>query len=98
MKKLGKVLSIVENVLAENEMARNDDFFLFYQVCLKLGINMNKITARDLFVSHNTLDVPSYESVSRCRRKLQAEGKYLAKDKIKTFRNTLENQYREDFA
>lgn len=98
MQKMGKALKLVEEVLAENEMARNDDFFLFYQVCLKLGINMNRITARDLLVSHKTLDVPCYETISRCRRKLQSEGKYLAKGNIKAFREELEKQYREDFA
>jgi hypothetical protein len=69
------VKDAVEECLSEDERARNDDKWLIIQVLRKMKF--------DVFIPYGKLkDMPAFESITRCRRKLQEEGMYLADEKI----------------
>ena len=83
-KDLKKVSSIVEAILKEDERARNSDTRLYRQVVAYIGMNKGiDVGAMSVtyFLDHlNELNFPKYETVSRARRKIQAEHPELAGD------------------
>lgn len=75
-KKLNQIQDRVEIVLRNNELARNDDKFL-------IGKYLNQFHSITNFISYyNSKDVPSFETITRCRRKCQAEGRCLSDKQI----------------
>ncbi len=60
------VKSIVEGILNEDPRTRNDDKWLTIQVLRKMGFSFY-IDYRDL------KDIPAFETISKCRRKIQNE-------------------------
>lgn len=79
------VKSVVEKVLSVDSNARNNDTWLIFSVLRELGFK--------IFIPYSQMDyMPSFESITRCRRKLQEEGKYLAEQKIKDNRSIEETK------
>lgn len=76
MNKLNKIKSVVARVLEKHENARKDDFVLFAYVCDEMGVPIN-FDMRTMLHEHKLFGLPSWESVSRARRKIQAEYKEL---------------------
>ena len=76
---------VVQEVLEQNESARKDDFILMVEVIEKLGIDTH-ISFRSMLLFHNELQVPSFESITRCRRKLQELHPELKDEETATFR------------
>ena len=68
--KLKGLEEIVCGILERQPITRDDDFLLYGTVISKLGVDLN-ISLKDFFRQHKILGVPSFESVSRCRRRLQ---------------------------
>jgi hypothetical protein len=76
-------LSNVEFILSQNREARDDDLLLYFTYLertttlgysfFNLGIN----SLKDLHKEIKMLNIPSYESVSRARRKIQEEGRWI---------------------
>jgi len=63
------VKDAVEEVLKTDERSRDDDKYLILTVLRKMGFNV--------FIPFEKLDVmPSFESITRCRRKFQEKGLY----------------------
>jgi hypothetical protein len=71
---------IVERVLERNLNARNSDKVLFLQVWEEMGFYLSD-SQRQKFLS-----LPSSESITRVRRKLQEQGRYPATERIKKTR------------
>lgn len=74
-KQTQKVLDVVEAVLIQYPEARNDDFILYLRVITYTkGLAFAYCeTLYDVLVKHQLYGLPSFESVSRARRKLQSE-------------------------
>lgn len=74
-----KIQDIVEIILQEEPLARDDDMYLYYLYCTKYGFlcsgNFHKIFEDKDYRS--TLGISVFETISRCRRKLQAENSKL---------------------
>ena len=74
MGKLSKLEPVVKMVLEEFEETRSDDFKLIYSVYRELDFAH---TTRELFyeimMNHDLYKLPPFESITRCRRKLQKE-------------------------
>lgn len=64
-----KVEPIVLNALQENVNARYDDFVLIHEV-LNHFVN-EKMSLESVLIHHVELGLPSLETITRCRRKLQ---------------------------
>lgn len=94
--RLGKLVLIVEDCMKRDVQARNSDWRLYSDVCKCLGHNPDNITINDL--ANNPRSFPSFESVSRARRKVQEQNKYVASDNVTNFRRQQELIFREEMA
>ena len=73
------VKDVVEKILKNDHRARNNDKWL--SLCVQRGLGFH------MTIPYSELDrMPSFESISRCRRKFQAEGLYLADKEVKVGR------------
>jgi hypothetical protein len=65
----------IESILAQNPKARDSDNLLIVQVLLHYGAD---------FTPHQIalLNEMSFESITRCRRKLQEQGKFLPSPEV----------------
>lgn len=74
-----KIQDIVEIILKEEPETRDDDMLLYYMYCTKYGFlgsgNFHKIFEDKEYRSN--LGVSVFETISRCRRKIQAENQNL---------------------
>lgn len=87
MAKLNILEPIVKEVLEEDVKAREDDFTLIVDVYSKLNEDVMNLTFLQVMLGHKTFGLPSFASVTRCRRKLQATYKHLqAPEKVKDIR------------
>lgn len=96
MEKFYKVESIVRKILENEPQARKDDMMLFYLYCTKYGILNEKAFVR-LFkdsIFRKKYNVSVFETVSRARRKIQAENESLRPDeKTQKVREEQEGKY-----
>ena len=69
MAKLKMVEPLVEEALINNKSCRGDNFILYLEV-LKKYLHLN-LAIKDVFLNHDLLGIPSLESITRARRKLQ---------------------------
>ena len=68
----------VEDILMDDIRARGDDKYLIFKVFDKMGYG--KIDVQRIEISIDEVDMrdmPSFESITRARRKFQAKGLYL---------------------
>ncbi len=85
-------LNVLENkvrkILVSYPETRNDDNVLIYQY-LKEYHDIDLISVKDLFLNGRKLGIPSFESITRCRRKIQEHSPYLrCTEKIDKIRYT----------
>ncbi len=77
MDNLTTVSALVQNILVNEPDSRNSDNLLFYLVCKKLladqGEDIETMGFGKLFLSLKGYGLPQFETVGRCRRKLQQE-------------------------
>ena len=95
VEKLVKMEDIVKPILESDERARNDDFYLYSEVLWQLqpsALNLNLVTA---LRNHNELGLPSYESVTRVRRRIQEKCPELASERGKMRRQKEQEIYKE---
>lgn len=92
--KLNQIKAIVGRVLETHEEARKDDFVLFALVCDEMGVPSN-FDFRTMLREHKLFGLPSWESVSRARRKIQAEYRALTDEKTVEKRKEEEAKYLE---
>lgn len=60
---------LVEEALISNPATRGDNFILYIEV-LKKFVD-TKMSLEAVFLNHKSLGIPSLETITRCRRKLQ---------------------------
>lgn len=82
MTNIYKTEAIVKKVLKEYEDSRADDFVLIYRVYKEIN---ESAMIRELFcevmLNHKLYELPPFESISRARRKLQAQHEELRANK-----------------
>lgn len=91
MAKLEKFHNIVFEILQEKEETREDDFLLFYEVIKRIGLGNLRLDY--ILTNHAILGVPSFETISRCRRKIQSDNPNLCSNKIKLIRKREEMEF-----
>lgn len=92
--------AIVKEILEKDTKARNSDTYLYLQVLYRVGqlkgIDVNTMKVPDFLSHRSTLGFPNYETVSRSRRKLQAEHPELAgNDEVEAHRIVNEKTFRD---
>lgn len=86
--KLARMKKQVLDILEHNPLARDDDKLL-QVLLLKKFYEVKSI--EDLLDKK----IPSLESITRCRRKIQSEGLYVSTKAIRQARSEEEEMYRE---
>lgn len=92
--KLLKQEEIVKPILEQHPETRGDDFLLYAEVIREYRPELAELSVIDFFVAHKDLYCPSYESVSRVRRRLQQKHPELLSEKAKEKRAKEEAIYR----
>lgn len=93
MKELTKV---VEAVLEQSEKARCSDGYLYYKVCSRANSDALQMPFGYVLLSMKELKIPQFESVRRCRQKIQASRPDLcAVDEVEGYRIINERKYRK---
>ena len=70
-------------VLERNLKARTDDFILYGGVLKEMGVDLKHTSVYDLLANAKFLMLPSFETVTRCRRHIQELRQDLKDDKTK---------------
>jgi hypothetical protein len=88
---LKKLKDTVKEVMKQDSKTRNSDKWLILQTLRKLGFK--------IYVDYDKLsEMPSFESITRCRRKIQnGDHELLPTEKIDNRRTKLEKEHREFF-
>ena len=95
MRNLKTIEKKVRAVLEKNEDARNDDMVLYLALCNACLKDAGAMPLAEIMTQHKYLGLPSFESVSRTRRKLQARYPELAGSRpVQKMRATGEKAYR----
>lgn len=100
--KLKNLESMVLKILQRYEATRSDDFVLIYAVYREIAIhkeicfNMPLTDSfRDMMMNHKKYGFPSFESVTRTRRKIFETYPELKPKKITKERKKAEEEYKE---
>lgn len=84
-----------KSILEKNEDARNDDMVLYLALCNVCLKDAGAIPLAEIMTQYKYLGLPSFESVSRTRRKLQAKHPELSGNaRMQRLRATGEKAYR----
>ena len=95
MRNLKTIEGKVRAVLQKDEEARNDDMLLYLKVCNGCLKDTGAMSFAEVMIQYKYLGLPSFESVSRTRRKLQARYPELAGScPVQKMRATGEKAYR----
>ena len=70
--KIKKYESIVLDILEHNKYARKSDFILYGSVLKKLGVDLTTTTLYEYLATADRKEMPSFETITRCRRHIQA--------------------------
>lgn len=65
------IMAQVEKIMREHPEARDDDFKLYGWACKESDERVMQLTFTQVLWNASKLNIPSYESVTRARRKLQ---------------------------
>lgn len=100
--KLKNLESMVLKILQRYEATRSDDFVLIYAVYREIAIHMEicfnmPLTDSfcDMMMNHKKYGFPSFESVTRTRRKIFETHPELKPKKITKERKKAEEEYKE---
>ena len=95
MSKILEVEPLVEKALTEHPETRDDNFLLYNKV-LANYIDIDGHSIGYVFEHHKDLGIPSLETITRCRRKVQERDHRLApKRRVRELREAEENEHRE---
>ena len=83
MKKIKNLEKEIVNILIMYPDTRDDDYLLFYRLCLSKNIDVTEISVSDFLQHRKTLGFPNWETVGRVRRKLQEKYASLRSEKYK---------------
>lgn len=90
------VLDATKYVLTYYPNSRNDDGLLISKVMEKINPSIKGLKFNFVLENINALGLPSFETITRARRKLQEKfPRYKADEKIKNARDELEKEFRE---
>lgn len=93
-----QVEKTVKQILTDRPHTRNDDHCLYYQYICRYG-RTDGMPFAAIFVDYKHYGLPSFESVSRARRRVQQKCPELRGDKgTQTARETLEKEYHDYYS
>jgi len=88
--------NLVKDILIKNPLTRDSDPHLYIEVMMRLNPNATKMPFAMVLRNLTDLGLPLYDTVTRARRKVQAEYPELqGTERVKKFRAELEEEYKE---
>lgn len=93
--KLQTMEKIVLEILEKSPAARTDDYVLMWLVCNKTKPELCEKPFADVLYHHNSLGLPNWETVTRCRRKIQQKRPDLVVPATSRKRRKKEEEYIE---
>lgn len=93
MAKIYHVETLVEEALKKNPATRGDNFILYLEV-LKKFISTD-LSLEEVFRNHVALRIPSLETITRCRRKLQEQNPDLKTERATKIRKDEEKDFKK---
>ena len=93
MSRIKEVEPLVREALIEHPITRDDNFHL-YGVVLAHYIDVN-MPLVEVFARHTELKIPSLETITRCRRKIQEREPELASQRAMEAREREEIEHEE---
>lgn len=90
--------TLVYEVLTDYPKARDDDFELVLGLYSILCPQLLEINFGSILKEHKEYSLPSFESITRARRKVQAQHKELASQKTLRKRQELCEEYKEYYS
>ena len=94
MAKISVIEPLVLKALKENELTRKDNFVLYVEV-LRHYAHIESLTFEDVCLNHVEMGIPSLETITRCRRKLQEKHPELVDLETAMVRAEEEEEHRE---
>lgn len=95
-KNLKTVSELVRYQLEKYPATRDNDQLLYYRVCEQINPKSLSSNFGYVLLNRKDFDLPSIETVGRCRRKLQEKNPELrASSKVESFRGEREAEFRE---
>ena len=92
---LQKLCEVVEDILERYEHTRSSDGDLYLKVCSMMNSKALTMPFGEVLLNMKELNIPRFESVRRCRQKLQAKRPELcATDIVEGYRVINERKYR----
>lgn len=91
--KIKKYESIVLDVLQFNKLARKSDFVLYGAVLKRLGVDLKSTTLFEFLSTADEKKMPSFETITRCRRHLQSLRTDLQDNQTAVARENLIDDY-----
>lgn len=95
MAKLISTEKVVLSVLEESKAARQDDYVLMWLVCNKIKPEIVDMPFSYVLYHHKSLGLPNWETVTRCRRKIQEKRPDLCEPDTTRQRRKEEKEYIE---
>lgn len=89
---------VVYDVLTKKIKARDDDFELVLRVYETLCPDLLEMKLISILSDHKEYGLPSFESITRARRKIQSQHKELISQKTRQKRMKLEREYRDYYS
>lgn len=87
---------IVKSILEENKMARNSDNYLYIEVCKRINPQVIHKPFMEVMSDLKAYNLPSIETVGRCRRKVVESNPELAgSSEVEVGRTLKEAEFRE---
>lgn len=93
-----KVEEMVYQILSSNPKTRDDDFELVAEFYYRLCPEILNMKFNYVFLGHKEFGLPSFESITRARRKIQSQNESLISRKAKEKRIFLEKEYRDYYS
>ena len=91
--KIKKYESIVLDVLQFNELARKSDYVLFGAVLRRLGVDLKNTSLYEFLSTADEKKMPSFETITRCRRHIQCIRTDLQDDATAVARENMIDEY-----
>lgn len=92
MRKLKRLEEIVEEILKDDKLSRKDDCYLIFKVVSKLYPNDVEKKFKTVMFNAKEKGI-SFESITRCRRKIQEKYPELKDKETAKSRKIIQNMY-----
>lgn len=93
MAKLNTTHNTVLRILETKPETRSDDWLLILEVW-KEYIS-TEMSVESIFLHHVELGIPNFETIRRCRQKIQADNPHLVNEVARAIRKKEEAEFRE---